>query len=165
MAVRMQPLRDGGDAMVEMMRTISVTVAAVVEQEGRFLTVEEQTDEGIRINQPAGHLEPGESIVQGVIRETLEESAYPFKPHGLVGVYRWQHPGKDLTYLRFAFYGEVGAHRTELALDHGILRAVWLRHEELQECASVHRSPLVLRCVEDYLAGRRFPLDVLVDWT
>ncbi len=151
--------------MLETMNAISVTVAAVVEQDGRFLIVEEQTDEGIRINQPAGHLEPGESIVQGVIRETLEESAYPFKPEGLVGIYRWQHPGKGSTYLRFAFYGEVGAHCTELALDHGILRAVWLRPEELHSCASVHRSPLVLRCIDDYLGGQRYPLDVLVEWS
>jgi len=145
------------------MPVISVTVAAVLEREGRFLVVEEQTDEGVRINQPAGHLEPGESIVEAVRRETLEESAYLFEPRGLVGVYRWHHVGKDVTYVRFALFGELGVRRTELTLDHGILRALWLTPEQLQECAAVHRSPLVMRCVDDYLAGRRYPLDILVD--
>ena len=145
------------------MPVISVTVAAVLEREGRFLVVEEQTDEGVRINQPAGHLEPGESIVQAVRRETLEESAYPFEPRGLVGVYRWHHLAKDVTYVRFALFGELGVRRTELSLDHGILRALWLTPEQLHECAAAHRSPLVMRCVDDYLAGRRYPLDILVD--
>ena len=145
------------------MAVISVTVAAVLERDGRFLVVEEQTDEGVRINQPAGHLEPGESIVQAVRRETLEESAYLFEPRGLVGVYRWHHVGKDVTYVRFALFGELGARRTDLILDHGILRALWLTPEQLLECADAHRSPLVMRCVDDFLAGRRYPLELLVD--
>jgi 8-oxo-dGTP pyrophosphatase MutT (NUDIX family) len=144
------------------MATISVTVAAILEQDGRFLVVEELTDEGIRINQPAGHLEPGESILQGARRETLEESAYHFEPRTLVGVYTWHHAGNDVTYVRFAISGDVGA-RTERPLDQGILRALWLTAEELRACAHSHRSPLVMRCVEDYLAGRCYPLDILVD--
>jgi 8-oxo-dGTP pyrophosphatase MutT (NUDIX family) len=144
------------------MTVISVTVAAVLERDGRFLMVEEQTDEGVRINQPAGHLEPGESIIEAAQRETLEESAYRFEPRALVGVYRWHHPARDVTYVRFALCGELGK-RTEFNLDQGILRALWLTPEQLRECASVHRSPLVMRCVDDYLAGRRYPLDILVD--
>jgi 8-oxo-dGTP pyrophosphatase MutT (NUDIX family) len=146
------------------MAKVSVTVAAVIAREGRFLFVEEETDEGVRINQPAGHLEPDESIVAGAVRETLEETAYGFSPTGLVGVYRWRHPAKDLTYLRFAFCGEPGRHDTQRKLDHGILRALWLTPDELRACAPSHRSPLVLRCVEDYLAGQRFPLDLLIDY-
>ena len=147
------------------MAIISVTVAAVVERDGRFLVVEEQTDEGVRINQPAGHLEPGESIIEGTQRETLEESAYRFEPRALVGVYRWNHPQKNVTYVRFALCGEVGVQRTDLSLDHGILRAFWLTPEQLRECAASHRSPLVMRCVDDYLAGRRYPLELLIDQT
>ena len=145
------------------MGIISVTVAAVLERDGRFLVVEEQTDEGVRINQPAGHLEPGESIIAGVQRETLEESAYRFEPHAVVGVYRWHYPQKNVTYVRFAICGTVGARGTDLTLDHGILRALWLTPEQLRECAQSHRSPLVMRCVDDYLAGRRYPLEILVD--
>jgi 8-oxo-dGTP pyrophosphatase MutT (NUDIX family) len=145
------------------MAIISVTVAAVLERDGRFLVVEEQTDEGVRINQPAGHLEPGESIIEGAQRETLEESAYRFEPRALVGVYRWHHLQKDVTYVRFALSGELGVRRTDLNLDHGILRALWLTPEQLSECAAAHRSPLVMRCVDDYLAGRRYPLELLVD--
>jgi ADP-ribose pyrophosphatase YjhB (NUDIX family) len=146
------------------MSLISVTVAAVLERDGRFLVVEEQTDVGVRINQPAGHLETGESIIQGTRRETLEESAYVFEPRAVIGVYRWRHPGKDLTYVRFALTGDIVEHRSELALDHGILRALWLTPEQLQECSAIHRSPLVLRCVQDHLSGRRYPLDLLVDY-
>jgi 8-oxo-dGTP pyrophosphatase MutT (NUDIX family) len=145
------------------MGIISVTVAAVLERDGRFLVVEEQTDEGVRINQPAGHLEPGESIIAGVQRETLEESAYRFEPRAVVGVYRWHYPQKNVTYVRFAICGTVGVRRTDLTLDHGILRALWLTPEQLRECVTSHRSPLVMRCVDDYLAGRRYPLEILVD--
>ena len=144
------------------MATISVTVAAVLEREGRFLVIEEQTDEGVRINQPAGHLEPGESIIQATQRETLEESAYRFEPRVLVGIYRWHHPANGVTYVRFALSGELGEH-TQRPLDRGILRALWLTPQQLRECAQVHRSPLVMRCVEDYLRGRCYPLDLLVD--
>jgi 8-oxo-dGTP pyrophosphatase MutT (NUDIX family) len=142
---------------------IVITVAGIAERQGAFLFVEERTDEGIRINQPAGRLEPAESIVHAVVRETLEETAYAFVPRWLVGVYRWQHPAKGMTYVRFAFAGEATGPEPGRALDEGILRALWLTPEALRERLERHRSPLVLRCVEDYLAGRRYPLDVLVE--
>ena len=144
---------------------MSVTVAAVIQHEGRYLLVEEQTADGIRINQPAGHLEPGESILEGAVRETLEETAYGFLPTALVGIYRWQHPTSGVTYLRFAFCGELGPHRADRPLDRGIVRTLWLTPEQLRSRASSHRSPLVLRCVEDHLAGRRHSLDMLIDYS
>lgn len=139
----------------------NTTVAAIIEQNGRFLMVEESTAEGIRINQPAGHLDEGETILQAAARETLEETAYDFTPTQLLGIYHWQRPAKDITYLRFAFTGELGAHHPELALDDGIIRAVWMTLRELQASKAIHRSPQVLKCVEDYLAGQRFPLAIL----
>ena len=142
----------------------NVTVAAVIERDSRFLLVEEETSDGIRLNQPAGHLEPDETIVAAVQRETLEETAYDFAPEQLVGIYRWSRPDSDLTYLRFAFAGSLGAHYPDKPLDTGILRALWLTREEIIASAQRHRSPLVLRCVEDYLAGRRYPIDALVDY-
>ena len=146
------------------MAKLSVTVAAVIQQEGRYLLVEEQTDDGIRINQPAGHLEPDESILQGAVRETLEETAYEFSPTALVGIYRWPHPASGVTYIRFAFCGELGSHQVDRVLDQGILRTLWLTPEELRSRAASHRSPLVLRCVEDHLAGRCYSLDMLVHY-
>lgn len=143
----------------------SVTVAAVVERAGRFLLVEEQTPEGLRLNNPAGHLEPGESPAQGCAREALEETGHDFEPTALVGIYlaRFQRPatGEDLSYLRFAFCGELGARYPERALDHGIVRVLWMTPQEIRACAPRHRSPLLLRCVEDYLAGKRHPLDTI----
>lgn len=137
----------------------SVTVAAVVERDGRFLVVEEHTPEGLRLNNPAGHLEPGESLAQACARETLEETAHPFSPTALVGVY--QAALGDTTYLRFAFCGTLGDCEPARTLDEGIVRSLWMTLEELRASAPRHRSPLLLRCVEDYLAGRRFPLDVV----
>ena len=139
----------------------NTTVAAIIEQDGRFLMVEENTADGVRINQPAGHLDEGETILQGVTRETLEETAYDFTPTALLGVYHWQHPAKNITYLRFAFVGELGSHHPQRDLDDGIIRAVWMTLEELRASQAIHRSPQVLKCVEDYLAGQRFPLAVL----
>jgi ADP-ribose pyrophosphatase YjhB (NUDIX family) len=139
----------------------NVTVAAVVEQDGRFLLVEEETAEGLRFNQPAGHLDEGESLVAACAREALEETAYVFTPTELVGVYQWPRPQGDITYLRFAFSGKVGAHETARQLDTGIVRAVWMTREEIEASVERHRSPLVLQCVRDYLAGRRFPLDLI----
>jgi 8-oxo-dGTP pyrophosphatase MutT (NUDIX family) len=141
---------------------ISVTVAAVIERDGRFLLVEEETAEGVRLNQPAGHLEPDESIVAGATRETLEETAYHFVPRALVGVYRWRYPVTGVVYVRFAFAGDLGAHESGRTLDEGILRALWLTPEALRNQPERHRSPLVMQCVEDYLAGRRYPLELLV---
>lgn len=143
----------------------NVTVAALAEREGRFLLVEEETAEGLRFNQPAGHLDEGESLVEACAREMEEETAHAFTPTELVGVYQWPRPKKeneeDITYLRFAFAGKVGAHDPARALDAGIVRAVWLTPAEIEACADRHRSPLVLQCVRDYLAGRRFPLDLI----
>jgi 8-oxo-dGTP pyrophosphatase MutT (NUDIX family) len=143
----------------------NVTVAAVVEQDGRFLMVEEHTPEGVRLNNPAGHLDPGESPMQACIRETLEETAYRLEPKGLVGVYlsrvqkNTAHGLEDITYLRFAFCGRVGDAEKGCALDAGIIRAMWLTPEEIRASRQQHRSPLVLRCMEDFLAGKRLPLD------
>lgn len=139
----------------------NVTVAAVVERNGYFLLVEEETTEGVRFNQPAGHLDAGESLVAACAREALEETAHEFTPTALVGVYLWPRPQGDVTYLRFAFAGKVGASDTARQLDTGILRAVWLTPAEIEACAGRHRSPLVLQCVRDFLAGRRFPLDLI----
>jgi len=140
----------------------NVTVAAIVEREGRFLLVEEKTDDGLMLNQPAGHLEAHESLVEGAARETLEETAYEFMPEYLVGVYRWRRTGRNVTYLRFAFAGRLGTHHPERALDTGIVRALWLTATEIRACRDRHRSPLVVRCVEDYQRGARAPLDLLV---
>lgn len=139
----------------------NVTVAAVVEQDGRFLLVEERTRKGRRFNQPAGHLEPHETLMEAVARETLEETGYRFAPQWLLGVYRWHYAETGTTYLRFAFCGAVTGHEPERPLDRGIVRAAWLAPEEIRASRDRHRSPLVLRCLEDYLAGRRYPLDVL----
>jgi ADP-ribose pyrophosphatase YjhB (NUDIX family) len=139
----------------------NVTVAAVIEKDGKFLLVEEETADGLRFNQPAGHLEDNESIEDGVRRETQEETAYSFNPTGLLGVYHWKHPDKDITYLRFAFTGEVTGFDANQKLDDGILRAVWMTPEEIRATQDRHRSPQVLLCVEHYLSGQRFPLSVL----
>jgi 8-oxo-dGTP pyrophosphatase MutT (NUDIX family) len=143
----------------------SVTVAAIVEHDGRFLLVEEETPEGLRLNNPAGHLEPGESPLQGVVREAQEETGRVFTPQALVGVYlsRFFRPAanQDVTYLRFAFCGSVSEAAEGWVLDHGIVRTLWLSAEELRASRERHRSPLVLQCMEDYLAGRRYPLALL----
>ena len=138
-----------------------VTVAAVLEKDGRFLLVEEETDDGVRFNQPAGHLEAGESLVEAVVRETLEETACHFVPESLVGIYRRAHPTRDLTYLRFAFGGRLAGLEAGRALDSGILATHWLSLDEIFARQDQLRSPLVLRCCEDWLAGKRFSLDVL----
>jgi ADP-ribose pyrophosphatase YjhB (NUDIX family) len=142
----------------------NVTVAAVLEQGGKFLLVEEQTGQGILFNQPAGHWEPDETLAAGTAREVLEESAYEFEPQQLLGIYRWHTPGADTTYLRFAFTGTVLAHHPERTLDEGIIRAVWMTPEEIRATRERHRSPLVLRCVEDYLAGKRYPMEIITHY-
>lgn len=143
----------------------SVTVAAVIERDGRFLLVEERTAAGIRLNQPAGHLDPGESLLDAAARETLEETAFAFTPKTLVGIYLWRSEppplGNAATYLRFAFAGRLGDFDPARALDHGILRALWLTPAEIAARATEHRSPLVQRCVDDFLNGSRYPLDIL----
>ena len=139
----------------------NVTVASVLEREGRFLLVEEETDYGVCYNQPAGHLECGESLIDAVIRETLEETAYTVNPQYLVGVYNCRNEARDVTYLRFAFGGEISAHDPERQLDTGILAAHWLTVDEIRALQTQHRSPLVMRCIEDWQAGRRYPLELL----
>ena len=138
-----------------------MTVAAIIEQNGKFLLVEEQTDRGPRFNQPAGHLEDDETLIEAVIRETMEEAAYDFTPESLLGIYHWKHPHNDTTYLRFAFIGKVGAHYPMQALDDGIIQAVWMSVDEIREKQSLTRSSQVLTCIEDYLAGKRFPLEAV----
>ncbi len=139
----------------------NATVAAIVEQNGKFLLVEETTSRGNRFNQPAGHLEDGETITQAVIRETLEETAYDFTPESLLGIYHWKHDHNDTTYLRFAFIGKVGQHYPEQALDDGIIRTVWMTIEEMREKEALMRSEQVLTCVEDYLSGKHYPLETI----
>jgi 8-oxo-dGTP pyrophosphatase MutT (NUDIX family) len=139
-----------------------VTVAAIVERDGRFLLVEEYTVDGLRLNQPAGHLEAGETLLDAVTRETLEETAHPFAPEALVGMYmtHFERPGSEgVTYLRFTYCGTSGEPDPACALDPDIVRTLWLSADELRACPERHRTPLVMRCVDDYLAGRRFPLD------
>lgn len=147
-----------------------VTVAAIIERDGRFLLVEEHTPHGLRFNNPAGHLEPAESLLQACTREVLEETAHDFVPTALSGIYLSDFPQHDPVqhgdlakrthYLRFAFVGDLGAHHAAQALDAGIVRSVWLSLDEIRACAHL-RSPLVLRCIEDYVAGQRYPLSML----
>lgn len=143
----------------------SVTVAAVIEKDGRFLLVEEHTPEGLRLNNPAGHLDPGESPQQGAVREALEETACVFVPDRLVGIYlaRFQRPsrGEDVTYLRFAYGGTCGDADPTRALDAGIERTLWMTLDELRASRDRHRSTLVLKCVEDYVAGQRYPMEMV----
>ena len=139
----------------------NVTVAAVVERDGRFLLVEEDTERGRLFNQPAGHLDPGESLIEAVAREALEETAYSFNPTALLGVYQYRSAAEEVTYIRFAFAGDLAGHAPDRKLDAGIVRAVWLSPEEIRRDTGRHRSPLVMRCIDDYLAGRRYPLSVL----
>ena len=142
----------------------NVTVAAVVEQDGRFLLVEEETDDGRRFNQPAGHLECREALVDAVVRETLEETGYHFVPRYLVGIYSWRNEAKDVTYLRFAFGGDIVGHEPGRTLDAGIVAARWLTPDEIRASAERHRSPLIVRCIEDWQAGRRYPLELLTHY-
>ena len=142
----------------------SVTVAAIIERKGHFLLVEEETSEGIRINQPAGHLDPLETLEQAVVREVMEETAHDFTPTGLVGMYMSRYTskrrGEDVTYLRFTFCGDPGE-KHDRPLDHGILRTLWMTRDEMAACAERHRSPIVMHCLDDYLAGKRAPLELL----
>jgi 8-oxo-dGTP pyrophosphatase MutT (NUDIX family) len=133
----------------------------VIERDGKFLVVEEQANGRLVLNQPAGHLEPNESIIQACVREVLEETAHRFVPERLVGIYRWHFAAKEVTFLRFAFAGRLQGEERGRKLDKEIVRLHWLTRDELDACRERHRSPLVMRCVEDYLSGRHFPLEVL----
>ena len=143
----------------------NVTVSAIIERDGRFLLVEEETADGLRLNTPAGHLDPCESPVDACVREVLEEAAYSFTPTALVGIYMNRfvrtRTGSDITYLRFAFTGELGMHHAHNHLDDGIVRTVWLTLDELHATAHLHRSPIVLESVQDYLAGRRHDMNLV----
>jgi 8-oxo-dGTP pyrophosphatase MutT (NUDIX family) len=146
----------------------SVTVAAIIERDGRFLLVEEMTSDGLKLNNPAGHLDPGESPAQGCAREALEETTYLFTPKELVGIYlsRFQRtrpgqPEEDITYVRFAYCGELGLAQAHLELDEGIVRTLWMSPDEIRASVERHRSPLLLRCMEDYLSGRRYPMELI----
>ena len=141
----------------------TVTVAAIVERGGAFLLVREKTRNGLRLNQPAGHLEPGETPPAGAARETLEEAAWRVEPVALVGIYRWDAPDNGATFVRFAYAATPVAAVPGRALDDGIVDALWVPYEEIVARRDEHRSPLVLRCIDDYRAGRRWPLDLVQD--
>ncbi len=135
-----------------------ITVAAVVVREGRFLIVEERIGGRVVFNQPAGHVERGETLLQAVVRETLEETAWTLEPVSLLGAYLWQPARASRPTMRFAFIGEVTDHDATRALDHPVLAAHWLSRSELEADPARLRSPLVLRCIDDFVAGRRQPL-------
>jgi NADH pyrophosphatase NudC (nudix superfamily) len=144
-----------------MTRTPDITVAAVTETNGRFLVVEERINRRLVFNQPAGHVERGETLLAAVVRETREETAWGFQPQALVGVYIWRNPSSGRGYMRFAFTGNVMDHDVAQALDRGIVGAHWLSREDLLQRQSQLRSPLVMRCIEDYLGGTRLPLETV----
>ena len=146
--------------MVEAWKPPSVTVAAVIERKGRFLMVEENYEGARVLNQPAGHLDPGESLAEACAREVLEETAHRFTPQSLVGIYRWYYAPKDLTFIRFTFAGRVEGEENGRALDTEIVAAHWYTRDELVAKAAMHRTPLVLACIDDFLAGKCYPLDV-----
>jgi 8-oxo-dGTP pyrophosphatase MutT (NUDIX family) len=150
---------EGGAAIVRW--TPHVTVATVLERDGRFLLVEERSEGRRVLNQPAGHWEQGETLIEACVRETLEEAAVPFTPTALVGIYQWHHPASDTMFLRFAFCGVAGEVIAGRELDPAILGTVWMTPAELQSAAGRHRSPQVARCVDDYLVGRRYPLELI----
>ena len=136
------------------------TVAAITERDGKFLLVKEKVRGEIVFNQPAGHLNAGESLIEAVIRETLEETQYEFTPTGLQGIYRLvPEQASDATYLRYSFCGKTGPNLNG-RLDHGIISAEWMSYDDIQSCREHHRSPLVMQCIEDYLHRQPYPLDI-----
>jgi len=143
----------------------NVVVAAIVERDEQFLLVEEEADGQLVLNQPAGHLDEGESLIQAVIRETLEETAWHIEPTALLGIYRWPHPAKPVTYLRFAFVARPLRHEPERPLDKEIHRTLWMSADEIRTEQARHRSPQVQRCLDDYLAGVCYPLEILKEFT
>ena len=139
----------------------NVTVAAVVERDGRYLLVEEASPRGPLLNNPAGHLDAGETLLQAVVREVLEETACVFTPTHLQGIHLAPSATDDVTYLRFAFAGTVSEPIPGRALDHGILRTLWLAPDAIAAEHARHRSALLMRCIDDHRAGRRYPLELL----
>jgi 8-oxo-dGTP pyrophosphatase MutT (NUDIX family) len=138
----------------------SVTVAAILEQDGKFLFVEEMQDGRRVLNQPAGHLDPDETLIAACAREVMEETAHRFAPTGLVGIYRWHYKPAGVTFLRFCFSGKVLGVESR-PLDKEILALHWLTAQEVKDRSRQHRSPLVQQCLDDYLAGRNYPIEVL----
>lgn len=139
--------------------TPHLTVAAVIERDGRFLLVEEMPEGVAVFNQPAGHVEEGEPLSEAVVREVAEECCRHFTPRGMVGIYRWCNPDTNITYLRIAFYGDISEPNTQLERDDDIMGERWFSHAELMR--QPLRSPLVMRCIDDYLAGQRLPLNLI----
>lgn len=137
-----------------------ITVAAVIQQDDRFLVVEELINGNAVFNQPAGHLDESETLIEAVVRETFEETAWHFTPEAISGIYIWKSPRRGTTIMRTAFCGQVTGHDPEAPLDKGIAQALWLSREELETSQRL-RSPFVLRCIDDYLAGIRYPLELL----
>ena len=142
---------------------IHITVATIVERNGKFLMVEEESRGRKVINQPAGHVENGETLVDAAIRETFEETGWHIQISHVVSLYRWRLPESGETYFRIAFSGRLCEYDSDQQLDHGILRIIWMSPEELQQESDRLRSPMVMRCVEDYLAGIRYPVELIVD--
>lgn len=140
-----------------------LTVAAIVERNGQFLLVEERVANRMVFNQPAGHVERGETLVQAASREALEETAWKFTPEALVGIYLWEQPERQRSFLRVAFCGQVSGHDPQRRLDRGIERAVWMTREQVILRGSRMRTPMVLKCIDDYLAGRRYPIDIVAE--
>lgn len=142
------------------MSELHLTVAAVIQQRGRYLVVEELVGGRSVINQPAGHVEIGETLREAVVREMQEETAWQFVPVAISGIYLWQHPENSERFLRVVFCGHCQNHRAEQPLDDGILRTLWLTRKELEARHDQLRSPMVLRAIDDYKAGRRFPVNM-----
>lgn len=141
------------------------TVAAIVERHRKFLMVEELINGQHVFNQPAGHLESDESLVDAVIRETREETAWQFVAEAVTGIYQWKHPGNNETYLRVAFCGDCSDHDPEQALDDGVLQALWMTRDEIIQQENNLRSPMVIDCIDDYISGKRYPLEMLKNIT
>jgi len=139
------------------------TVASIVERDGHFLLVEEESNGLIVYNQPAGHLEPDESFIDAAIRETQEETAWQFHPQYITGIYQWKQTEKKRTFLRVAFCGHCDNHQADQPLDNGIIKAVWMTRDELLLEKDKLRSPMVIRCIDDFLAGHRYPLSLITD--
>jgi len=141
-----------------------VTVATIAERNGKYLLVEELNSLGEKVvNQPAGHLDEGESLIEACIRETMEETGWAFEPQALVGIYRWVSPRDGETFLRYSFCGQLGEQVSPEPLDSTILRARWLSREQLESSSIQLRSVLVTHCIDDYLSGARYPLTLLSD--
>lgn len=142
---------------------VDITVAALIEQNDRYLLVEEKAGGRVVINQPAGHLEPDETLIEAVVRETFEETGYRFEPDAVLGLYHWYSEADDLTFLRAAFCGDARAPQSTPMLDEGIIATHWLTREEILAREQSLRSPMVLRCIDDYRSGTRYSLSCLAE--